>query len=188
MSGLCRLRISDAEAIPQSYRENPRAHVKALMVKMRALDELAVLRLLEHQAELKVLQLQHEARVLALTEQRLALGAILVAEEQRFGEIYGPRRYDPSRDFIGPPRPPSGAERVRRVIADVCAAHGMSRDELMGRSRHSPLVRARQEAMWRVKHETGWALTRVGRCFGRDHSTVLHGVRKHQALVDRGDT
>jgi chromosomal replication initiator protein len=55
---------------------------------------------------------------------------------------------------------------------------------LRGYSRVRGLVLARQAAMYVCRQVTDDSLPAIGRAFGgRDHSTVLHGVRKIEQLV-----
>ena len=43
----------------------------------------------------------------------------------------------------------------------------------------------RQVAMYLAKHVAGWSTTCIGRFYnGRDHSTVIHGIQRIQALRD----
>jgi len=45
-------------------------------------------------------------------------------------------------------------------------------------------VRPRQMSMWLAKHLTGHSLSELGRKHGdRDHTTVLHAIRKINALI-----
>lgn len=67
-------------------------------------------------------------------------------------------------------------DRVTLVIARVAASYGVTVEEIMGKSRNRPIVWARQEAYYAVKVATGAAYTRVGKIFGRDHSTIMFGV------------
>ncbi|MBV8797602.1 MAG: hypothetical protein JO136_21905 [Hyphomicrobiales bacterium] len=50
--------------------------------------------------------------------------------------------------------------------------------DILGRNRRQPIAAARHEAVWRVRLATGWSLPRLGRFFKRDHTTVLHSLRK----------
>lgn len=60
--------------------------------------------------------------------------------------------------------------------------------DLESERRDVATVRARHCAMWRVKRETPWSLPSIGRSFGgRDHSSVIHGIRRHQARIDAGE-
>ncbi len=75
--------------------------------------------------------------------------------------------------------------RWRSIMLDVAKAHGLHFHDFVGRSRVQRIVFARQEVMWRFKHELGWSLPEIGRRLGgRDHTTVLHGVRQHQRRID----
>ena len=82
------------------------------------------------------------------------------------------------------PGPPVDiAERgrwIREIIDQVAAKHGFTYLEMVGRRRTADVVRARQEAYWRCMRETVFSVPTIGRHFGgRDHTTVLHGVRVH---------
>lgn len=66
------------------------------------------------------------------------------------------------------------------IIRQVCDKHGVAKKDIIGPSRVPQVVRARYEAMYRIRHELALSLARVGRALGgRDHTTVLHGVREH---------
>jgi len=69
----------------------------------------------------------------------------------------------------------------RRIAREVAAKHLVSMMDLLSPRRDREVVRARHEAFWRCKHETTMSLPEIGRRFGgRDHTTVLHGIRKHE--------
>ena len=70
-----------------------------------------------------------------------------------------------------------------RIINEVCHEHGITRDELISPSRVLHLARIRQLAMWRCR-QAGVSLPAIGRYFGRDHTTVLHAVRKIDAEIN----
>lgn len=73
------------------------------------------------------------------------------------------------------------ALRWRQIVLEVAAQHGVSLPEITGHQRAYNIVRARHEAFYRLKTETQLSLPQIGRKMGgRDHTTVLHGVRKHK--------
>lgn len=77
---------------------------------------------------------------------------------------------------------------ARRTVAMCAERHGVTYNDIMSPRRNKKIVIARMEAVWRVKMGTTWSLPRIGRFFGdRDHTTILHSVRTHQAKVDRGE-
>lgn len=69
---------------------------------------------------------------------------------------------------------------VVRAVALEC---GLDVDDLIGPSRAAEIVRARQKAMW-LCHRAGKKKTTIGRFFNRDHTTVLHGIRRHEERLN----
>ena len=71
-----------------------------------------------------------------------------------------------------------------RIIGEAAEVFGMSVDDLRGHSRTRALVQARQSAMYVCRSLTEESLPAIGRAFGqRDHTTVLHAVRKVEQLM-----
>lgn len=79
---------------------------------------------------------------------------------------------------------------AKRIIAQVAEQHGLTAAELLGATRVRSIAYARQEAMWRISRELGRSLPEIGRMMGgRDHTTVLHGIRAHERrLAEAGKT
>jgi hypothetical protein len=76
----------------------------------------------------------------------------------------------------------SRVEAIQR--ATLTQYPGMTLAELRSHRRTAQVVRARQIAMYLAKKLTEQSLPEIGRRFGgRDHTTVLHAVRKIEALV-----
>lgn len=75
---------------------------------------------------------------------------------------------------------------LSKVLAAVVDnVGGITAADLLGRRRTEPLASARQMAMYFLRHAYGWSYSSIGRAIGgRDHGTVLHGVR---ATSDRMD-
>jgi len=79
-----------------------------------------------------------------------------------------------------------GGER-RITIDDIQKAtaehYGMKQADLISERRNRAIARPRQAAMWLAKQLTTRSLPDIGRRFGgRDHTTVLHAVRRIEAL------
>jgi len=65
------------------------------------------------------------------------------------------------------------------IITATCSYFGISADELTGASRVAALARARQIAMYLCRELTDLSLPKIGSRFGgRDHTTVMHSVKK----------
>lgn len=73
------------------------------------------------------------------------------------------------------------AEQWKSIIAEICEKHGIDWLDLASHRRSTEIVIARHEAMYRMRRETTMSLPAIGRKLGgRDHTTVLHGIRKHE--------
>jgi chromosomal replication initiator protein len=85
------------------------------------------------------------------------------------------------RDLIRPAEPKRvRIEDIQRVVA---RHYNVSRADLLSSRRTANVVRPRQVAMYLAKIMTLRSLPEIGRRFGgRDHTTVLHAVRKIEAL------
>lgn len=72
-------------------------------------------------------------------------------------------------------------EEIQRIVA---RQFNVSRNDLLSNRRTRNIVRPRQIAMYLAKTMTPRSLPEIGRRFGgRDHTTVLHAVRKIESLT-----
>ena len=86
------------------------------------------------------------------------------------------------KDLIRPQEPKRvKIEDIQRIVA---RQYNVSRSDLLSSRRTANVVRPRQVAMYLAKTLTLRSLPEIGRRFGgRDHTTVLHAVRKIEHLV-----
>jgi len=91
------------------------------------------------------------------------------------------------RDLIRPQEPKRvKIEDIQRIVA---RHYNVSRGDLLSSRRTANVVRPRQVAMYLAKTLTLRSLPEIGRRFGgRDHTTVLHAVRKIENLVGNDST
>ncbi|MBO6508542.1 MAG: chromosomal replication initiator protein DnaA [Roseibium sp.] len=83
---------------------------------------------------------------------------------------------------IGEPR----SIKVEEIQQVVCKHYSVTKADLLSSCRARTLVRPRQIAMYIAKVVTGRSLPEIGRRFGnRDHTTVLHAVRKIEGMVKK---
>ena len=69
----------------------------------------------------------------------------------------------------------------RAGIDEICRRHGMTFERVMVDSKVDKLVHCRHEIWWWLHRLRGTSLPEIGRRFGGfHHTTVLHGVRKHE--------
>lgn len=93
----------------------------------------------------------------------------------------------PARKPIAPPLPPPPRPRqavnavALQVIDDVASEAGLTREQLLSESRAKLLARARWCVFWRLKTQHGLGPKRIGRVFGLHHTSVIHGIQRHEA-------
>ena len=73
---------------------------------------------------------------------------------------------------------------IKEEAADL---FGISVIDLESRRRDRTVARPRQAVMWVARHLTRNSLPQIGRELGgRDRTTVIHGCRKIEKLLDQG--
>lgn len=103
---------------------------------------------------------------------------------------------EPVRDLPSPERRAEMSAEVARLmaglgkagpativgaeIAAAAADHGVSEDEIRGYDRRPHVVAARDQAM-QAASQRGIPAAEIGRIMGRDHTSVLHAIRKGEA-------
>jgi chromosomal replication initiator protein len=74
--------------------------------------------------------------------------------------------------------------RVEEILNLVAAHFSVTRADLLSARRTTSVVRPRQIAMYLSRNLTSRSLPEIGQRFGgRDHTTVLHAVRKVEVLI-----
>lgn len=71
-------------------------------------------------------------------------------------------------------------QTVRQIIAAVAKEHGLTHDDVVGKSRNVNIVAARHEAIEAVhRARPKLSLNGIARYFGnRHHTTILHALKK----------
>ena len=76
----------------------------------------------------------------------------------------------------------------REIIATACMYFGFTRIEMTSQRRTKRLSDARLITCYILKELTGLSLPQIGRAMGgRDHTTIIHAVRKVGGLLEAGD-
>jgi len=72
------------------------------------------------------------------------------------------------------------------ILGQVCKFYRLDESQVTGKSRQAELVMARQVAMYLIRTMTGMSLENIGdKIFYRDHSTVMHPVKRVGEQRDR---
>ncbi len=89
-------------------------------------------------------------------------------------------RYKPWFEIVEEIDPPKSAKPSVGLIQRICAKHyEIPLVRMLSHSRATEVVKPRQVAMFLAKEFTLQTLPEIGRRFeGKDHTTVLHAVRK----------
>lgn len=91
-----------------------------------------------------------------------------------------------------------GCIKISQSVLDaeidyVCQAHKVTRKELMSPERRRQVSHARFELYWRLRSHTWplggnkYSLPEIGRALNRDHTSVLHGLRRWEAILQQRD-
>lgn len=79
--------------------------------------------------------------------------------------------------------PESSEPAWQQSLLRVAAKMGVKPSEIIGKSKRQEFVIARQAAMYICRLKFGLSYPELGRIFGgRDHATVMHGIKKIQQL------
>lgn len=67
------------------------------------------------------------------------------------------------------------------TIARECARAGVDVNDVLSTKRDRVTAHLRQDIMRMIRDTTDLSLPQIGRLFGRDHTTVLHGITASEA-------
>jgi chromosomal replication initiation ATPase DnaA len=90
------------------------------------------------------------------------------------------REYEESIAGLRKAKKEGGKKSMRDIAKEVADKHGFTLDDLMIRSRRQKLSIARHEAFYRMRYELNLSYPKIGSFFGMDHTSVMHGVYKHE--------
>lgn len=70
---------------------------------------------------------------------------------------------------------------IADMLDSVCKHFNVTREQLVGKDRHASLALARHVAAWLLRQH-GYSFPEIGAMLARDHSSIMHGVRKVERL------
>tara|TARA_R110000772_G_scaffold130839_1_gene239115 strand:- start:250 stop:570 length:321 start_codon:yes stop_codon:yes gene_type:complete len=74
--------------------------------------------------------------------------------------------------------------RLERILNDVCNYYGIKLSDIKGRSRLRKFVEARHMFCYLAREHTYSSLSEIGLTVNRDHSNVIHSIKKVNSLKD----
>lgn len=72
---------------------------------------------------------------------------------------------------------PAHPEALTRALGAVCEVYGLEPRQVLGKARTGLVSEARQTLFYVMKIVIGWSYPDIARYAGKDHTTVMHGVR-----------
>lgn len=160
----------------------PADHTLRLGILERKLDTLARQGGFASEARAEVLQYLADRFTDSVRELEGALNTLVA----RVGSGLGRLSLDEAQAILRPNLACVDKKVTVDQIQKVVAEHfGLKQADLVSERRARAVARPRQAAMWLTKQVTTRSLPDIGRRFGgRDHTTVLHAVRRIEALKD----
>ncbi len=73
------------------------------------------------------------------------------------------------------------------IISQVCSFYSVDEQTLRGTLRNKGTAEARQVAIYLIRKMTNLSTTDIGKELGKDHSTVLHSIKKVETALKIGD-
>ena len=70
----------------------------------------------------------------------------------------------------------------RKIAKSMARKYGTTVDAMFSRRRFPETVAARSEAWFVLYDHHGYSMARIGRIWGRDHTTIMHGVNKFRGV------
>jgi len=75
--------------------------------------------------------------------------------------------------------------RITPLVKEVCQEHGVSPEEIAGRSRSILFNAARQDLWCRLYYTGSYSYPDIGWIFLRDHTTIISGIDRHERRVEK---
>jgi chromosomal replication initiator protein len=109
-----------------------------------------------------------------------ALNVLIAREAGRVGALTLDEAQDVLRPHLRGGEKRVTVDEIQKAVADH---FGLKQADLISEARARAVARPRQAAMWLTKQLTTRSLPDIGKRFGgRDHTTVIHAVRRIEAL------
>ncbi len=74
------------------------------------------------------------------------------------------------------------------IISQVCKFYSIDESVIRGTLKNKGTTEARQVAIYLIRKLTNLSLPDIGKEFGRDHSTILYGIRKIEVALKNGNS
>lgn len=97
--------------------------------------------------------------------------------------LYGIRRVNIADEIIPYRRAARETKsNWRRIVYEVCKQRGVEYEIVLGKNMKPKYCEARFECWFRIHEETTYSYPQIGKFFGRDHTTILHGAARWREI------
>lgn len=73
--------------------------------------------------------------------------------------------------------------KIEKIISEVARTYNVSESDILSNRRTQELVLARQAAMYIAREMTDLSFEQIGKFFAKDHTTVIHNVKKIEKFL-----
>ena len=73
--------------------------------------------------------------------------------------------------------------KIEKIISEVAQTYNVSESDILSNRRTQELVLARQAAMYIAREMTDLSYEQIGKFFAKDHTTVIHNVKKIEKFL-----
>ena len=91
---------------------------------------------------------------------------------------------EPEPDLVPEPKAPVERDFRKRIIAECAEEFGITVKDILGNSRVNHIVMARRKAAWIFYQRGTMSYPQIGRLLNKDHSTIIHAVKKYQQSLE----
>lgn len=92
----------------------------------------------------------------------------------------GMKEYYPPKGTVATGQQEAAAARI---ITKICNYYGIEEEKLLSNTREQPIAQIRHICMLIIREKTGMTVTALGKYLGKDHTSILHGIKKVKTLI-----
>lgn len=76
---------------------------------------------------------------------------------------------------------------IEKIIKNTSSAYGIPVDDVLGDRRQKNTVLPRHLIMYKLRKELNLSLPRIGKIFGKDHTTIIHAYNKIENMLNNDE-
>ena len=113
------------------------------------------------------------------------------AIEEGWNNVVPLRKDIPVKRFVGPDGRDwlhiATKQPMTQILDEVCKKHNVTAREIRSRRKLRQYAMARFEFCYRARNETEFSYPVIGKFINKDHTSVLHAIRRWEGILEGGD-